>query len=278
MNNNIKIKKTSPELRALQLKCLEILRVVDDICRSNGIEYSLCGGSVVGAYLYGGFIPWDDDIDLMMTRSNYEKFIKACKKSLPSKYELQNYKTSSSYKTLFSKVVDTNTTLVQYDNQGNAIVNGVFLDITVYDKVPNNFLKNIDFCMSNFAQKLIYFDDTDKRTIKKSLLSLIGNHCSPIYIVIEHMFKFLSIGRNYSYCELFGAFCTNKLYEKRIFEAYTEIQFEGHSYMIVRDYIDYLICRYERTDFYEPEEKQIPPHYSYMDLKLPYAKYMVGGK
>lgn len=278
MKDNIKLKKTSLELRELQLKCLEILKVVDDICRKNKIEYSLCGGSVVGAHLYGGFIPWDDDIDLMMTRVNYEKFIKVCENFLPSRYELQNYKTSSSYKTLFSKVVDRNTTLVQYDNKGNAVVNGVFLDITVYDKVPNSILKKIDFAVSNFAQKLIYFDTTDKTTIKKRMLSLIGNNCSPIYIIIENIFNLFSNSRDYSYCELFGAFCTNKLYKKEIFESYVEIQFEGNNYMIVRDYMEYLIHRYERTDFYEPEEKQISPHYSYVNLKLPYLKYIDGVK
>lgn len=55
------------ELRQLQLKCLEILDIVVKICTEHDIKYSLCGASVVGAHLYKGFLPWDDDIDLEMS-------------------------------------------------------------------------------------------------------------------------------------------------------------------------------------------------------------------
>ena len=64
-----------PELRQLQLKCLEILDIIIGICDKYQVKYSLCGGSVVGAHLYKGFLPWDDDIDIMMTRDNYNKFL-----------------------------------------------------------------------------------------------------------------------------------------------------------------------------------------------------------
>ena len=63
------------ELRQLQLKCLEILDIVVKICTEHNIKYSLCGGAVVGAHLYKGFLPWDDDIDIMMTRENYNQFL-----------------------------------------------------------------------------------------------------------------------------------------------------------------------------------------------------------
>ena len=63
-------------LKRVQKDCLEIMIDIDKVCRENNIDYSLCGGSVIGAMLYNGFIPWDDDIDIMMTRKNYEKFLK----------------------------------------------------------------------------------------------------------------------------------------------------------------------------------------------------------
>ena len=61
------------EMRQLQL---EMLEYIDKVCRDNGIEYSLAGGSLLGVVRHQGFIPWDDDVDLMMTRDNYEKFVK----------------------------------------------------------------------------------------------------------------------------------------------------------------------------------------------------------
>ena len=59
-----------------------------------------------------------------------------------------------------------------------------------------------------------------------------------------------------------------------IFENYAEIDFEGKKYMIVRDYVKYLETRYDRTDFREPKEKQVAPHYKYVDLSMPYKKYI----
>ena len=58
----------------IQTKILSLLEEVDAICRQNDIEYYLEGGAVLGAIRHGGFLPWDDDSDLAMTRSNWEKF------------------------------------------------------------------------------------------------------------------------------------------------------------------------------------------------------------
>ena len=266
--------QTSPELRKLQLKCLEILDVVDGICRKCNIDYSLCGGTVVGAYLYQGFIPWDDDIDLMMTRENYNRFLIACKHELPNDYEIQNYKITKNYSTLFTKVVDSNTTLVQNSKNNDKVINGVFLDITVYDKVPNNCLKRVDFFLSDLAQKMMYSDYRTKHGVVRWLQKhFSGTNGSKLYDCFEKIFKLIPKRTSYSYCELYGAFCTKKMYPKDIFENYTNIVFENKRYLIVRDYIDYLECRYERTDFYEPVEKQIPPHYDYVNFEMPYQRY-----
>ena len=61
---------------------LSILKYIDRICRKNGIEYSICGGTMLGAIRHGGFIPWDDDIDINFTEEEYFKFIHACEKDL----------------------------------------------------------------------------------------------------------------------------------------------------------------------------------------------------
>lgn len=78
-------------IRQIQLKCLELLDMVDKICREHHIQYSLCGGSVVGAHLYKGCLPWDADIDLMMTRHNYNRFLEIVPDLLPDGYSIYNY-------------------------------------------------------------------------------------------------------------------------------------------------------------------------------------------
>ena len=81
---------------------------------------------------------------------------------------------------------------------------------------------------------------------------------------------------HYTYRELFGAYHGYNMipYKPSIFENYTTIEFEGRSVMIVRDYIEYLQTRYNRTDFHEPEDKQVPSHFAYVDYEMPYKEYI----
>ena len=64
------------QLRRLQLTQLEILKVIDKICREHDIPYSLYAGTLLGAVRHQGFIPWDDDLDICMSRANYNRFLK----------------------------------------------------------------------------------------------------------------------------------------------------------------------------------------------------------
>ena len=68
--------KVSEELRSRQLVLLDMLKEVDALLTENGIRYSLCAGTLLGAVRHDGFIPWDDDIDIMVDRENYGKIIK----------------------------------------------------------------------------------------------------------------------------------------------------------------------------------------------------------
>ena len=267
------------ELRQLQLKCLEILDVVVKICTEHNIKYSLCGGSVVGAHLYKGFLPWDDDIDFMMTRENYNKFLEVAKDCLPEGYSIINYQNSdlsTKWKICFTKIVNENTTLVQK----NGDVMGVFIDVDVYDKVPEGILKGIDIFL---CKRLLTINMGKKpgRNISNRLRNLCLN------TILSNRRKYLMFfqkvaeilgrySRHYTYRELFGAYHGYNMvpYKPSIFENYTTIEFEGRKVMIVRDYIDYLQTRYNRTDFNEPEERQVPSHYAYVNFNLPYKEYI----
>lgn len=267
------------ELRQLQLKCLEILDIVVKICTEHNIKYSLCGGSVVGAHLYKGFLPWDDDIDIMMTRDNYNHFITIAENSLPDNYIIINYqngKEERDFTINYSKIINKNTTLIQK----NGKITGVFLDITVYDKVPENALKHIDFLLYRRAMTI----NTGKlpgsglkNKIRDVLLDTLFSNRKKFLLFFQKTVECIGkSSKHYTYRELFGAFYFVNLvpYKPSIFENYTQINFEGRTVMIVREYIEYLQTRYNRTDFQEPPQKQHPSHFSFVDIYTPYEEFV----
>ena len=97
-----KVEMSNDELRRLQLNLLEMLIEIDRICRRHSIKYSLDGGTLLGAVRHGGFIPWDDDIDVIMRREEYQKFYKACRKDLDnSRCFLQASRTDRYYRWVY---------------------------------------------------------------------------------------------------------------------------------------------------------------------------------
>lgn len=258
--------------REIQLKCLELLDIVLEICKRHDIEYSLCGGSVVGAYLYSGCLPWDDDIDLMMTRENYNKFLSVAQNSLPEHISIHNYQLSNEFDTPFTKLMDESTTVVQQDGT----VSGVFLDITVYDRVPLYWSFNIDIFLWKISQVVMIgkVEATGfKQKLRNIALKTILKDKRSYLCFFQKCVEKIGRSKNYGYAELFGAFCNTKRYPADLFEHYGDIEFEGRKCRIVHDYVRYLELRYERTDFHEPKEKQIAPHYQYVNLNLAYRKY-----
>ena len=120
------------EIRQIQLK---ILDAIDRFCTSNNITYYLTGGSLIGALRHDGFIPWDDDIDIMMYRDEYEVFIRDFNES-QTKYRAFSIERDKGYNYHFCKVCDTKTLLIE-GLRINDIDLGVNIDVFPLDKLPN---------------------------------------------------------------------------------------------------------------------------------------------
>ena len=91
------------ELRNLQNKLMDIMMVLDQICEDNGIPYMLTGGNVLGAVRHGGFIPWDDDLDISLLKKDYKRLIKVLRNYKSDKYVLQEHKSDPDYIQTFPK-------------------------------------------------------------------------------------------------------------------------------------------------------------------------------
>ena len=93
------------ELVRVQELSTRILGELDRVCRKLGINYAVYGGTAIGAVRHRGFIPWDDDIDVMMTRADYERFLAEAPALLDERFRLDNTRTREDFPFMFTKMV-----------------------------------------------------------------------------------------------------------------------------------------------------------------------------
>lgn len=122
-------------LRRLQLAELGILKDIDRVCREHSITYWLDSGTVLGAVRHGGFIPWDDDIDIGMPRDDYERFLGVAPMALGPRYCVTNPHTCSRQAAQFAKVMLAGTRFVTDESEEAEFEQGIFVDVFPYDAV-----------------------------------------------------------------------------------------------------------------------------------------------
>lgn len=127
--------KPTYDIRTLQLRLLRILKAFDKTCREHGLRYYLEDGTLLGAVRHGGFIPWDDDVDIMMPRPDYERLIRHSREWLPEPYEFVCFENDPKYPLQFGKVQDASTTLIERPHL--YYLGGAYIDIFPIDGVPD---------------------------------------------------------------------------------------------------------------------------------------------
>lgn len=133
-------------LRQSQLVMLRTLKIVDFICKKHHINYWIDGGTLLGAVRHGGFIPWDDDIDIGMTRKDYDKFLKIAPKELPEDLFLESPETADKSVSTWAQVKDRKSFIEQHGAEG--CHPGMYMDVFPFDSYSNNFFRR------NFHEKL----------------------------------------------------------------------------------------------------------------------------
>ncbi len=125
-------------LRKLQLVELEVLLAIDAVCREYGITYFLDSGTALGAKRHGGFIPWDDDIDIGMPRKDYDKFLEVAPAALGDGFTVANPENDDRLAGLFTKVWKNGTKFFTDETLDAGIDQGVFVDVFPYDRVASD--------------------------------------------------------------------------------------------------------------------------------------------
>lgn len=135
------MQKESKEIKLLQMQQMEldILKYLKQICEKNGLKYYLAYGTLIGAVRHKGFIPWDDDMDIMMPRSDYMKLVTILNKEKHPYYKLISIDTEPKFTAPLPKIIDTRTELTQNYGLKERIKLGVYIDIFILDGVGNSF-------------------------------------------------------------------------------------------------------------------------------------------
>lgn len=119
---------------------LQVLEEIDKVCRKHNIQYQAEWGTLLGTVRHGGFIPWDDDMDVSMKREDYNKFLKVAAKELPEGYYIMNYRNDEEYWDVMTRVVNYKQTRFSHDflDKNCNFLFSVGMDIFPLDYVPAN--------------------------------------------------------------------------------------------------------------------------------------------
>ncbi|WP_251392321.1 LicD family protein [Mediterraneibacter agrestimuris] len=247
-------------LRKMQMIELELLVEIDRICRKNHIKYNLCGGTLIGAVRHKGFIPWDDDVDIRMLRSEYKKFKEACKQELDdTRFFLQDFESDPKYRWGYAKLLRKDTVYIRTGQTHLGMKNGVFLDIFISDGIPNQkWMRNIHDKLCFAIRKTLWSPVGAKVVPEKKLrvwyavLARIPR-CVPVFGI-----KILSHLVSEKKSKYFRAltFPQKRGLKKEWFTELTDLEFEGHYFLAPADYDGWLSQEYGDYMKLPPEEKR----------------------
>lgn len=271
---------TKDELNKIQKLELEALKEIIDICEKLSIEYFLVGGSCLGAVRHNGFIPWDDDIDVGMTRENYEKFILNAPIILKKGYFLQTpYNEKVPY--TFSKLRIDGTKFVEYSDRNVKMHHGIYVDIFPFDEAPDDEKKNIkQFNKIKRLTKLFALRNQPNRSCeRKNIKWKISNILRRFIFIILHLipYKFLlkkidKLAKKYNGTG--QKMITLFSYSKRLESAISKDElyplrphkFENIIVKIPNDYHAYLLRQYGNYMEFPPIKDQVGHKPYYFDL------------
>ncbi len=183
-------------LRDLQLKELEMLRFYAEFCEKHNLRYYLLGGTLLGAVRHGGFIPWDDDVDVCMPRGDYNKFLKLANEEFKSPLSVNNYDITPGYTYSFARISDSTMHVINY-SANNPRREEISIDIIPLDALPDSkFKRNIHKLRLSFWWNLNQLAQFDELVNQKRKRSKKGQ----ILVKLASKFKWIGKKINVQHC------------------------------------------------------------------------------
>ncbi len=253
-----------------------LLQEIDAICRKHGIVYYLEGGSLLGAVRHKGFLPWDDDVDLCITRDNFKKLLSVMDSEMPEGRELFCYERFPDYARDTVKYTNMNTSVVYRNHVLDGYACGQHIDLFILDPVP-----------------------ADPELVKRhhKLSVIYSELMMPVYVMSEEILEYQSEYRRYQKevekrgltpvleelrqelftyedtqeCVQYSLRWGNRhiLYEKAYFGTPVELEFEGQKFYGPAQYHRFLRSQFGDTWMMVPEKQHQETHDSFANLHVP---------
>ena len=249
-------------LRRQQMRMLEILLEVDKICRKHDIRYWLSSGTLIGAMRHDGFIPWDDDLDIEMMRSDYLRLMAVLPSELPEWLALQNDETDPNYFFFYAKVRDRRSKMLENTNYDRMWKEqGIYIDIFPMEKHPI-WLHKLTEKTVGHMYKIWRTSTDDKKAIKKvrRIFNINNRFVFPclraILSIFNSQFSIITSGMGIPF--------HNPRYNDEIFPLNSH-KFEGHILPVPNDADAHL--RHLYGDYMQlPDLTKLKPHVGQIEI------------
>lgn len=259
------------ELEHLQRVILSIAKYVDTLCKKNGIDYYLLGGSAIGAIRHHGFIPWDDDLDIVMDSDNYDRFVRVCRESL----DVDNYYFQEGFKDWpmpFSKLKLRGTVL----KEPSGFVNdsgeqGIYVDIFKLENAPSSMIGQVwqYFCAKYLLCNCLLRRGWDNTTFSKKVMMLASlplNIGAIRRFIKKQVEKYNKKDTDYRMFYAGRYRFSTSFYHKKLFGKPQWVAFEGIELPVPEGYDQWLRQIFGDYMTPPPVEKQVGLHLMDVDF------------
>jgi len=258
---------TIEEMRYIQLN---ILKTVSDFCKTNNITFFLMYGTLLGAVRHKGFIPWDDDVDICMMRSDFEKFIKTFNVK-QKRFVVKSRMIDQSFPYYFAKICDPETSLQEIVDEKVFDV-GINIDLFPMDSVPSDRKQQKKMWkeIMRIRRKIVFLTIDKKKSrvwYKRCIIVLANklyakNSAAHLYRKLEEIVMKYCYLPSDSVIEVMTPYGINSILKKSFFDYAILVQFEGISMPIPSGY-EVILTRLYGNYMVPPSNEEKISHHSY---------------